>query len=468
MIGLEVHCQLNTESKLFCGDSSDHRGREPNECTCPICLGYPGSKPVINKKAIEHGMRIAMALNCRIADEMFFSRKTYFYPDMSKNYQITQYEIPLCSNGYLTVGELKVRIRRVHIEEDPARLQHVGGDITNAEYTLIDYNRSGIALAEIVTEPDFTTPKQARQFLEILLSILEHLGVYDSEKEATIRCDANISLDGGERVEVKNITGFENVEKALNFEIIRQNGMKRMEVVVQRETRHFDAEAGNTKSLRKKEYEEDYGYIFDPDLPTIRVTAGWLESIKKTQPELPDQRVMRFVKDYKIGDYDAHVLVYTDKNLADFYELCCRKYGKPEVVAKWTMNYLLKSLNWRRERINNSKVRIDTFVEFLRLIESGKITERFAKELIKEYVDTGESPAMLAEKGAQELSDSDLDVVVEKVLQENRKAADEFRSGKEDALKFLIGRALAATQKRADPNRLRDMLLKHLNASIAQ
>ncbi len=468
MIGLEVHCQLNTESKLFCGDSSDHRGREPNECTCPICLGYPGSKPVINKKAIEHGMRIAMALNCRIADEMFFSRKTYFYPDMSKNYQITQYEIPLCSNGYLTVGELKVRIRRVHIEEDPARLQHVGGDITNAEYTLIDYNRSGIALAEIVTEPDFTTPKQARQFLEILLSILEHLGVYDSEKEATIRCDANISLDGGERVEVKNITGFENVEKALNFEIIRQNGMKRMEVVVQRETRHFDAEAGNTKSLRKKEYEEDYGYIFDPDLPTIRVTAGWLESIKKTQPELPDQRVLRFVKDYKIGDYDAHVLVYTDKNLADFYELCCRKYGKPEVVAKWTMNYLLKSLNWRRERINNSKVRIDTFVEFLQLIESGKITERFAKELIKEYVDTGESPAMLAEKGAQELSDSDLDVVVEKVLQENRKAADEFRSGKEDALKFLIGRALAATQKRADPNRLRDMLLKHLNASIAQ
>ncbi len=468
MIGLEVHCQLNTESKLFCGDSSDHRGKEPNECTCPICLGYPGSKPVINKKAIEHGMRIAMALNCRIADEMFFSRKTYFYPDMSKNYQITQYEIPLCSNGYLTVGELKVRIRRVHIEEDPARLQHVGGDITNAEYTLIDYNRSGIALAEIVTEPDFTTPKQARQFLEILLSILEHLGVYDSEKEATIRCDANISLDGGERVEVKNITGFENVEKALNFEIIRQNGMKRMEVVVQRETRHFDAEAGNTKSLRKKEYEEDYGYIFDPDLPTIRVTAGWLESIKKTQPELPDQRVLRFVKDYKIGDYDAHVLVYTDKNLADFYELCCRKYGKPEVVAKWTMNYLLKSLNWRRERINNSKVRIDTFVEFLRLIESGKITERFAKELIKEYVDTGESPAMLAEKGAQELSDSDLDVVVEKVLQENRKAADEFRSGKEDALKFLIGRALAATQKRADPNRLRDMLLKHLNASIAQ
>ena len=467
MIGLEVHCQLNIESKLFCGDSSDHRGKGPNSCVCPICLGYPGSKPVINKKAIEHGMRIALALNCKIAEEMFFSRKTYFYPDMSKNYQITQYEIPLCSNGYLTVGELKVRIRRVHIEEDPARLQHVGGDITNAEYTLIDYNRSGVALAEIVTEPDFTTPKQARQFLDTLLSILEHLGVYDSEKEATIRCDANISLDGGERVEVKNITGFENVEKALNFEIIRQNGMKRMEVVVQRETRHFDADAGNTKSLRKKEYEEDYGYIFDPDLPTVKVTEDWLASIKKTQPELPDQRVLRFMKDYGIGEYDAHVLVYTDKNLADFYERCCKEYSKPDVVAKWTMNYLLKSLNWRGERINGSKVKVDSFVEFLGLIESGTITERFAKELIKEYVDTGESPAKLATKAAT-LSDSDLDVAVRKVLQENKKAADEFRSGKEDALKFLIGRALIATQKRADPNKLREMLLKHLNASIAQ
>lgn len=462
MIGLEVHCQLNTESKLFCGDSSDHRGKGPNECTCPVCLGYPGSKPVINKKAIEHGMRIALALNCKIADEMFFSRKTYFYPDMSKNYQITQYEIPLCSNGFLTVGELRVRIRRVHIEEDPARLQHVGGDITNAEYTLIDYNRSGIALAEIVTEPDFATPKQARQFLDTLLSILEHLGVYDSSKEATIRCDANISLDGGERVEVKNITGFENVEKALNFEIIRQNGMKRMEVAVQRETRHFDAEAGNTKSLRKKEYEEDYGYIFDPDLPTIKVTDDWLASIKEAQPELPDQRVLRFMRDYKIDEYDAHVLVYTDKNLADFYEQCCKKYRKPEMAAKWIMNYLLKSLNWRGERIKNSKVKADSFIEFLQLIEGGKITERFAKELIKEYVDTGEPPSRLASKSVGDLSDSDLDVVVEKVLQENGKAASEFKSGKEEALKFLIGRALVATQKRADPNKLREILLKHL------
>ncbi len=468
MIGLEVHCQLNTQSKLFCSCEAYPQNAKPNESVCEVCLGYPGAKPVLNKKAIDHVVGIGIAMGCKINSETYFSRKTYFYPDMPKNFQITQYEVPIASEGTIEVNSSKIRIRRVHLEEDPARIIYANGSLETTSYVLIDYNRAGVPLAEIVTEPDIGSPKDARAFLEKLSAILEYLKAYDQSTGASLRVDANISIEGGERVEIKNVTGFENVEKALNYEIVRQQNLVRLGRKVERETRHFDEVAKTTLPLRKKEFEEDYGYIFDPDLPTIRVTAGWLESIKKTQPELPDQRVLRFVKDYKIGDYDAHVLVYTDKNLADFYELCCRKYGKPEVVAKWTMNYLLKSLNWRRERINNSKVRIDTFVEFLRLIESGKITERFAKELIKEYVDTGESPAMLAEKGAQELSDSDLDVVVEKVLQENRKAADEFRSGKEDALKFLIGRALAATQKRADPNRLRDMLLKHLNASIAQ
>ncbi len=466
MIGIEVHCQLNTESKLFCSNSNDMRNKKPNESVCPICLGYPGSKPVINKHAIELGMRIGLALDCKIADSMFFSRKTYFYPDMSKSYQITQYEVPLATEGYLTVGDTKIRIRRVHIEEDPAKLMHVGGDITNAEYVLIDYNRSGVALAEIVTEPDFTTPKQVHQFLDNLLSILEHLGVYDSSKEATLRCDANISLDGGERVEVKNITGFENVEKALNFEIIRQNGMKRMEVKVERETRHFDSDSNTTKSLRKKEYEEDYGYIFDPDLPVIKISKEWVSSIKKNMPELPDQRVKRFVKQYALDEYTASVLIYADKNLADFYEECCRNYNKPQTVANWMMNYLLKSLNWRSERIKNSKVRVGTFVELLTLIENGTITERYAKELIKEYVDTGISPKELMKKSSS--GKIDLDAVVKKVLEENKKAVDEYRSGKQEALKFLLGRVLVATNKQADPKLINEALLKQLGASIAQ
>jgi aspartyl-tRNA(Asn)/glutamyl-tRNA(Gln) amidotransferase subunit B len=462
MIGLEVHVQLNTASKLFCSDSSDLRGKKQNTNTCPICLGFPGSKPVLNKKALDLGMMVALALNCEISKKCFFSRKTYFYPDMSKNFQITQYEEPLAVGGAVSMNGTKIRIRRVHIEEDPAKLVHMGGDITTAKYVLIDYNRSGIPLAEIVTEPDFESPKQARLFLDKLLSILEHLGAYDSSKEASIRVDANISFDGGERVEVKNITGFENVEKALNFEIIRQKGLARMQVKVERETRHFDAERGNTVGLRKKEFEEDYGYIFDPDLPVISVGADWLSQIKRDMPELPDQRTPRFVSQYKIPEYAASVIVYTDKYLADFFEECCKLYNKPDRVANWTVNYLLKSLNWRSERIRDSKVKSATFVELLKLIDANKITERYAKELIKTYVDTGTDPRELIKHEKLLISESALKKAVEEVLKGNNGAVADFKAGKGEALQFLIGKVLVLTNKQADPNLIRKALLDAL------
>ncbi len=462
MIGLEVHVQLNTESKLFCSDSSDLRGKRQNTNTCPVCLGFPGSKPVLNKRALELGMLISLALNCKISNTCFFSRKTYFYPDMSKNFQITQYEEPLSTGGVLDLNDAKIRIRRVHIEEDPAKLVHMGGDITTAKYVLIDYNRSGMPLAEIVTEPDFDSPKQARMFLEKLLSILEHLGAYDSGKEATIRVDANISFDGGERVEVKNITGFENVEKALNFEVIRQKGMARMQVKVERETRHFDADRGTTVGLRKKEYEEDYGYIFDPDLPVINITDQWVAQMKRDMPELPDQRTRRFISEYKIPEYVAGVIVYTDKHLADFFEECCKLYGNPDKVSNWTVNYLLKSLNWRSEKIRDSKVKPATFVEFLKLIDDKTITERFAKELIKTYVDTGADPRELIKHEKILISESTLKAAVEKVLKENKAAVDDFKAGKGEAMQFLIGKVLALTNKQADPNLIRKTLLSSL------
>ena len=462
MIGLEIHVQLNTASKLFCSDSSDLRGKKPNANTCPICLGFPGSKPLLNKKALDLGMLISLALNCEIAKKCFFSRKTYFYPDMSKNFQITQYEEPLSTGGMLTINDSKIRIRRVHIEEDPAKLVHMGGDITTAKYVLIDYNRSGIPLAEIVTEPDFVSPKQARQFLDKLLSILEHLGAYDSSKEASIRVDANISFDGGERVEVKNITGFENVEKALNFEVIRQNGLARMQVKVERETRHFDAERGSTVGLRKKEFEEDYGYIFDPDLPVISVSDEWLSQVKRNMPELPDQRTRRFMSEYKLPEYVAGVIVYTDKYLADFFEECCKLYNKPDRVANWTTNYLLKSLNWRSEKIRNSKVKAATFVELLKLIDAKTITERYAKELIKTYVDTGTDPRELIKHEKLLISESALKKAVEEVLKENKAAVTDFKAGKGEALQFLIGKVLALTNKQADPNLIRKALMNSL------
>ena len=462
MIGLEVHVQLNTESKLFCSDSVDTRGKGPNENTCPICLGFPGTKPKLNKKVIDYAITTGLAVNCRIPEESFMSRKIYFYPDLAKNFQITQYEAPLAVEGYLNVGDQKIRIRRIHIEEDPAKLVHIGGDITSAEYVLIDYNRSGIPLMEIVTEPDFTTPRQARQFLEKLSSILEHLGVYDSAKELSLRVDANISMDGGERIEVKNITGFENVEKALNFEIIRQSGMSRMQVTVARETRHFDAEAGMTKGLRKKEFEEDYGYVFDPDLPLIKVARSWVDDLKASMPELPDHRAKRFTTEYKLGDYTANVLIFTDKHLADFFEECCKLHKDPNAVANWITNYLLKSLNWRSERISNSKVKPNTFIELLELIDSKEITERYAKELIKEYVDTGTSPRELVKKSKVKISKADIEAAIKQVLEKNKKVAEEIKSGKSESLQFMIGQVLALTKKQADPKEIKALITEML------
>jgi aspartyl-tRNA(Asn)/glutamyl-tRNA(Gln) amidotransferase subunit B len=459
-IGLEIHCQLATKSKLFCSDSTIPA--EPNTNVCPICLGFPGSKPKLNKTALDYGIMVALALNCKINKSMFFSRKSYFYPDMAKNYQITQYEIPLAKDGFLEIEDSKIRIKRIHLEEDPAKLIHVGGDITSAKYVLVDYNRAGIPLLEIVTEPDFTSPKQVREFLEKLSSILEHLGVYDASREAALRVDANISLEGGERVEIKNISGFADVEKALNYEIVRQKGLLKMNVKVERETRHYDAERRITKSLRKKEYEEDYGYIFDPDLPKIEIDDSWLERIKAKMPELPDERVKRFVKAYNLSEYQAKVIVYTDKYLADFFEECCKLYDKPENAAKWIITYLLKSLNWHNITIRQSSVKPKDFVEFLELMDKGEITERYGKELIKEYVDTGISPRKLIEGKAVKFDEAQLERIVEEVIKENAKAVQEYKSGKAKAIEFLIGIALAKTNKQADPKKIREILLKKI------
>ena len=463
MIGIEAHVQLNTKSKMFCSDMSEPGEAAPNTNTCPICLGFPGSKPSVNKKAVEHGVRIAAALGCNINHDVYFSRKAYFYPDLSKNYQITQYEVPLAEKGHMTIGDTKIRIRRVHVEEDPAKLVYNNGDITSADSVLMDYNRSGVPLAEIVTEPDFKTPKQVRQFMEKLSTILEYLGVYDPKREMSLRIDANISINGGERVEIKNITGFENAERALNYEIVRQNGIVRMGVEIQRETRHFDADIKTTKGLRKKEYEEDYGYIFDPDLPIISLGAEYVKNINATMPELPDRRVERMVKDYKIPLYYAEVIIYTSKSMADFYESCVKLENKPEPIASWIVNYLLKSLNWRSERVEDSKATPETFVELIRMIGKGEITERYAKELIKTYVDTGTSPKSLAAKEKMQLTELDIVKIVKDIINKNEKAVKEFKSGKQEALQFLIGLVLKETRRQADPKTIKGIIEKEIH-----
>lgn len=459
VIGLEVHVHLLTESKLFCSCKADYEDKEPNASTCPICLGFPGSKPIINKKAIDSGIMIAKALNCKIAPEIFFSRKTYFYPDMAKNFQITQYEIPLARGGNLEIFDKEIRIRRVHIEEDPAKLVHVGGGITSAQYVLVDYNRSGIPMAEIVTEPDFSDTKEVREFLSKLQSILEHLEVFDASKEGSIRVDANVSIEGGTRVEVKNISGFANVEKALNYEIVRQKNLLQMGMKVDRETRHFDADTKTTTTLRKKETEEDYGYIFEPDLTMIEIGKVWVDKLSEKMPELPDQRIERFVKEYKIPERDAKVIVYVDKALADFFEECVKLFKEPAYVSRWVVTDLLKVLNWNDLTIRKSKLPPEVFVEFLKAMNKGELTERLGKELIKELVPTGKSfEDLIKEKALPKKLD--LESVVKEVIEENEKAAEDYKKGNEKSIQFLIGQVLRKTQAAGDPNKIKELIKK--------
>ena len=462
-IGLEIHVHLNTESKMFCSCTTDIDDKEPNSEVCPICLGYPGSKPKLNKKAVDYGMTIALALEGQIHSEIRFSRKNYFYPDMSKNFQITQYEIPLSSGGFLLVGDHRIGITRVHLEEDPAKLTHVGGGITNARETLIDYNRSGMPLVEIVTDPDIESTEEARAFLEKMSLILDHLGVYDQTEEGALRVDANISLDGGTRVEIKNITGFKNVEKALNYEVIRQKSANNMGVPIVRETRHFDAGSGVTSSLRLKEQEADYGYITEPDLVKINLTDEWIGRLTELMPELPDQRISRLVEQYGIPRFQSDIIVRSGLQMSEFYENSCSLHEDHGEVCNWLVTYLLKSLNYEGLSLKESKLVPETFVELLELINEGTISERLAKELIKDYVKTGESPRKLVkEKNLGLLGEAELKTVVGEVVSEFPQAVEDYSSGKTKAAEYLIGQVLRRIRARAAANDVRRLVLEEL------
>jgi len=468
-IGLEVHIQLSTKSKMFCSCSTDYRDAEPNSKTCPICLGFPGSKPRVNKKALDYGISIAHALNCEILPEMFFSRKSYLYPDLSKNFQTTQFEVPLGVKGKLIINtnnqEKTINITRIHLEEDPAKLIHIGGDITTAKYVHIDYNRSGMPLCEIVTEPDFKGPKEVREFLTKLSAILEYLGVYNSFLEGSMRVDVNVSIEGGERVEVKNMSGFTKIEKALNFEFIRQKSILRNGGKVQRETRAFDEGQGITKTLRTKEMEEDYGYIFEPDLTKIEINNEWKNEIKKNLPELPDHMAERFQEKYGLSDYQAKVIVYTGKVFSNFFEECCELFDKPVMIAKWMITHLLKCLNYQNINIKQSKLSVEDFIKFLKMIDEGKITERLGKEIIKEITLTGEDPEeYLSKKGLKMMNEQELEKIVKKVLYKNKKAVEDYKNGQEKSIEYLIGQVLREIKAAGDPEEIR----KLIQALVAQ
>ncbi|MEM1514881.1 MAG: Asp-tRNA(Asn)/Glu-tRNA(Gln) amidotransferase subunit GatB [Candidatus Bathyarchaeia archaeon] len=469
-IGLEVHVQITSlKSKLFCACSSDYRGKEPNTLVCPVCLGLPGSLPVLNKRAVEYAIMAALALNCKISKRMIFFRKNYFYPDLPKNFQITQYDkaggFPLAADGYLYIEEQgktkKIRISRVHLEEDPGRLVHLG-PIDKSPYTLVDYNRSGIALLEIVTEPDMSSPKEARLFLQKLRSILEHLGIFDGSLEGSMRCDANISLAGGTRVEVKNITSFKEVDRALNFEIVRQRGLLEKGVTVKRETRHWDEVRRVTISLRVKEEEQDYRYFPEPDLVPVVITREMIEEIKSRMPELPDDRVKRFMSMYSLPKYDAEVLV-SSKQLADFFEECVNLYNKPKEISNWMMCDLLRYLYENNLELYESKITPKMLVDMICLIDEGVISGKIAKRILPIMIVSGKDPRKIVEEeGLIKISDEKvLRELVDRVFAENSKAVKDALSD-EKAVHYLVGQLMKLTKGKADPSLANKMIREKL------
>jgi len=470
-IGLEIHCQLTSlKTKLFCGCSSDYRGKTPNTFVCPVCLGLPGSLPVLNEKAVELAVMVALALNCEVAPQTFFVRKNYFYPDMPKNFQISQYDvggsIAIASGGWVgfLVGKTRktVRLRRIHLEEDPGKLFY-HGTIDTSPYTLVDYNRAGIALLEIVTEPELEAPAEARAFLQKLRSILEHLGVSDGGLEGAMRCDANISIEGGGRVEVKNISSFKDVERALTFEIVRQRDLLKKGVKIQTETRHWDDVRRTTLSLRVKEEEQDYRYFLEPDLTPVRISQEMVELLRSRMPELPDARKERFLKAYGLPEYDAEVLT-SDRAMADFFEECAKLYDKPKAVANWLMGDVLQCLHSLEVDIDQAKLAPQYLAEMLKLMDRGDISIKIAKKVLWEVMKHGKSPStVVREKDWWRITDlQTLEGYIAQVFKEYPKAVEDALVD-EKTIHYLIGKTMEATGGKADPELTNALIRKKLS-----
>ncbi|MDQ3872927.1 MAG: Asp-tRNA(Asn)/Glu-tRNA(Gln) amidotransferase subunit GatB [Thermoproteota archaeon] len=471
-IGLEIHCQLTgVKSKLFCRCSSDYRRKAPNTNICPICAGMPGTLPLLNQKTIEFAAMITLALGCKIPEEIAFYRKNYFYPDLPKNFQLTQYNAyNITSIG--VEGKLEyangssIRIRRVQLEEDPGRLVYESGSLDTSLYTLIDYNRAGIPLVEIVTEPDFSDPKDVRMFLDKITSIIEHLGVCDTKLEGSVRCDANVSLDGGNKVEIKNINSFVDVEKALRYEITRQSTMALRKIEVKSETRHWDDARKVTKGSRTKEEEQDYRYFPEPDVPVVVLGKEFVSFIKQAMPELPDARRERFMSKYGLSSHVAQVLI-GNKELADFFESTLTIYSSPKEIANWVitdlMNFIDERQKEKRPMLAGLKVRPEHIADLTRLVDEHMINRATAKQILALAVRTGEMPSVLAEKmNANKIDDTNmLAQAVQSVFNMEQIAVLDAKRNPNVA-HFLLGKVMQITKGRADPNIALDMIHKKL------
>ena len=475
VIGLEVHAQLSTQSKIFCGCRTKF-GAPPNTQTCPVCLGMPGVLPVLNRRAVEFAIKTALACHGEVAPRCRFARKNYFYPDMPKNYQIYQYDEPLVVGGYVeipTPGGLKrIGLVRIHLEEDVGKSIH-GENLDDPRASYVDFNRSGVPLMEIVSQPELSSPEEAKLYLQKLRAILQYLDVCDGNmEEGSLRCDANVSLrprgarQFGTKVEIKNMNSFRHVQRALEYEVRRQaKALEEGEKLVQ-ETRLWDATRGVTRSMRSKEFAHDYRYFPEPDLVPLLTTRAWIEEIRRTLPELPDARMQRFVTEYGIPDYDASVLT-TSKALADYYEACIKHYPKPKVVSNWIMVELLRALNRDGMEVEESRVTPEQLAELFKLVDDGTISSTMAKTVFDAMYETGKPASeIVTEKGLRQISDeSALLAAVEQVLADHPKEVDEFRAGREKLLGFFMGQVMKATQGKANPQAVNKLLRERLTAT---
>jgi len=481
VIGLEVHVQLETATKIFCGCSTTAEAdEEPNTRTCPVCLGLPGALPVLNEGAVEAAVKIGKALSATIPERTTFHRKNYYYPDLPKNFQLTQYDAPICQQGSLDISvedqEREIGITRAHLEEDPGSLQHKGGNIDTADATLINYNRAGTPLVEIVTEPDFRSPAETRAFLAKLEDVLEYLGVFDATRDGSLRVDANISLveadavedDGSiaddvladaNRTEVKNISSHKGAEKALAYEVTRQKNAVRRGRVIETETRHWDESRGITVSMRSKESEADYRYFREADLPPLEV-AHWKDEIPI--PELPDARRERFQREYGLDSEAASKLTST-KEVADFFESVAESFDA-ELAATWVADNLLGELNYRDMEITDVEGRLDEFTRLIELVDSDELTVKNAEEVVlREMLDAGDDPETIIDReGLGKADEGEIEGFVLDVIEENPEAVEDYHNGEGGALNFLVGQVMQKSQGSADPGSVNELLRTEL------
>jgi len=473
VIGLEVHAQLLTESKIFCGCSTRF-GEEPNRNTCPVCMGLPGVLPVLNKRVVEFAILTGLATHCEIARYSRWARKNYFYPDLPKGYQISQYELPLCQNGYIEIetngARKKIRLTRIHMEEDAGKNIH---DV-RGNYSLVDLNRAGVPLLEIVSEPDIQSAEEASRYLKSLRSILQYLEVCDGNmEEGSFRCDANVSIRPkgstalGVKTEVKNMNSFKAVEKALEYEIQRQISVLAEGGRLTQETRLWDADKEVTRSMRTKEFAHDYRYFPDPDLLPLVIEDEWIEEIKARLPELPEARKERFISQYGLPSYDAELLT-TRRDVAEYFESAVKTHPDPKATSNWIMGDLFRVI---RERKLDEKLRIaewpippEHLAQMVRMIDEGKISGKIAKSLFEEMLGRREAPEKIVrEKALEQVSDLEsIEKAVDRVLDAHSQQVSEYRAGKEKVFGFLVGQIMKATRGKANPQMVNEILRKKL------